>query len=146
MTIAYNKFNDFTEQLMRGVHDWDAHVFRVALTNTAPSATDASWLPGTTAPPPAAANGYPAGGIVTTISIAETAGTTTIQGTQAVFTAAGGTIGPFRYIILYNDTSSSPADACIAWWDYGSSQTINDTESFTFQFNSASPGTILTIA
>jgi len=41
-TSAWNKYQDFTEQLIRGVHDWDAHVFKVALTNTAPTATHAS--------------------------------------------------------------------------------------------------------
>jgi hypothetical protein len=32
---AYNKFQDFSEQLIRGVHDWDVHTFKIALTNTA---------------------------------------------------------------------------------------------------------------
>lgn len=143
---AFNKFQDFSEQLIRGVHDWDLHVFNVALTNTLPSATDVSWLPGTTAPAPVAANGYTAGGNATTISIAEAAGTTTVQGTQVVFTATAGGIGPFRYAILYNDTATSPVDAVIGWFDYGSSITLADTESLTIQFNSTSPGTILTLA
>jgi hypothetical protein len=143
---AYNKFQDFSEQLIRGVHDWDAHTFKIALSNTAPTATDASLATGGAHPPPAAANGYTAGGTATTISIAEVTGTTTVQGTQVVFTATAGGIGPFRYAILYNDTATSPADALIAWWDYGSSITLADTETFTVQFNSTSPGTILTIA
>jgi hypothetical protein len=142
---TYNKFNDFTEQLIRGVHDWDAHTFKVALTNTAPAASDVSWST-TPHPAPAAANGYPAGGAATTVSVSETGGTTTVQGTQVVFTASGGQIGPFRYAILYNDTSTSPVDAAIAWWDYGSSITLNDTETFTVKFNNASPGTIFTLA
>lgn len=141
---TYNKFQDFSEQLVRGVHDWDAHTFKIALTNTAPTATDASFST-TPHPAPAAANGYTAGGTATTITIAETTGTTTVQGTQVVFTAAGGNLGPFRYAILYNDTATAPADAAIAWWDYGSSITLADTETFTVQFNSATPGTIFTL-
>lgn len=141
---AYNKFQDFTEQLVRGVHDWDAHTFKIALTNTAPTATQTTWNV-TDHPAPVAANGYTAGGTATTIAVSETTGTTTVTGTQVVFTATAGGIGPFRYAILYNDTATSPADAAIAWWDYASSITLADTETFTVKFNNTSPGTIFTL-
>jgi len=141
---TYNKFQDFSEQLVRGVHDWDAHTFKIALTNTAPTATQTTWNT-TDHPAPAAANGYTAGGTATTIAISETTGTTTVTGTQVVFTATAGGIGPFRYAILYNDTATSPADAAIAYWDYGSSVTLADTETFTVKFNNTSPGTIFTL-
>jgi hypothetical protein len=141
---TYNKFQDFSEQLVRGVHDWDANTFKIALTNTAPAATDTSWNL-TAHPAPAAANGYTAGGTATTVTISETSGTTTVQGTQVVFTATAGGIGPFRYAILYNDTATSPADASIAYWDYGSSVTLADTETFTVKFNNTTPGTIFTL-
>ena len=146
MAATYNKFQDFSEQLIRGVHDWNTHVFKVVLTNTAPTTTQASLDTTTDHPPPIAVNGYTVGGSPTTISISEIDGMTTVQGTQAVFTAAGGAIGPFRYVILYNDTATSPANALIAWWDYGSAITLNNTETFTVQFNNASPGTIFTLA
>ena len=142
---TYNKFQDFSEQLARGVHDWDAHTFKIALTNTAPVATQTTWNT-TDHPAPAAANGYTAGGTVTTISISETTGTTTVSGTQVVFTASGGNLGPFRYAILYNDTATSPADAAVAWWDYGSSVTLADTETFTVKFSNTTPGAIFTLA
>ena len=142
---AYNKFQDFSEQLVRGVHDWDAHTFKIALTNTAPVATQVSLDTVTNNPAPAAANGYTAGGTATTIAISETTGTTTVTGTQVVFTATAGGIGPFRYAILYNDTATSPADALIAYWDYASSITLADTETFTVKFNNTTPGTIFTL-
>lgn len=142
---SYNKFNDFSEQLVRGVHDWDAHTFKVALTNTAPTASQTTWNV-TDHPAPAAANGYTAGGTATTITVSESAGTTTVQGTQVVFTATAGGIGPFRYAVLYNDTATSPADAAIAWFDYGSALTLAAGETLTVQFNSASPGNIHTVA
>lgn len=143
---TYNKFQDFSEQLARGVHDWDAHTFKIALTNTAPLATQTTWNT-TDHPAPAAANGYTAGGTATTISISESSGTTTVSGTQVVFTASGGQIGPFRYVILYNDTATSPADAAIAWWDYGNpGVTLNDTETFTVKFSNTTPGAIFTLA
>lgn len=52
-------------------------------------------------------------------------------------TASGGTVGPFRYVVLYNDTPASPADPLIAWWDYGSALTLNDTETFTIDFGAS---------
>jgi len=141
---TYNKFQDFSEQLVRGVHDWDAHTFKIALTNTAPTATQTTWNL-TDHPAPAAANGYTAGGTATTIAVSETSGTTTVTGTQVVFTATAGGIGPFRYAVLYNDTATSPADAAIAYWDYASSVTLADTETFTVKFNNTTPGTIFTL-
>ena len=142
---TYNKFQDFAEQVAKGVHDFSTHTYKEALTNTEPVATHVSLDTVTNHPAPAAANGYTAGGTATTISTAEASGTMTISGTQVVFTSTG-TLGPFRYAILYNDDATSPADAVVAWWDYGSEITLNDTETFTLKFNNASPGTILTLA
>lgn len=144
-TSSWNKFQDASEQLVRGVHDWDAHTFKVALTNTAPVATQTTWNT-TDHPAPAAANGYTAGGTATTIGISESSGTTTVTGTQIVWTATAGGLGPFRYAVLYNDTATSPADAAIAYFDYGSSITLGDGETFTLKFNNASPGTMFTLA
>lgn len=138
---SYNKFNDFSEQLIRGVHDWDAHTFKVLLTNTAPVASNAVKADLTEI---TAGSGYTAGGTATTITISETSGTTTVQGSQVVFTASGGSIGAFRYAVLYNDSATS--DNLVAWWDYGSAVTLADGESFTVKFNNADPGTILTLA
>lgn len=143
---TFNKFQDFSEQLARGVHDFDAHTFKVALTNTLPVNTQVSLDTVTNHAAPAAANGYTAGGSATTITISETTGTTTVNGTQVVFTATAGGIGPFRYAILYNDTATSPADALIGWWDYASSVTLADTETFTVRFSNTTPGAIFTLA
>jgi hypothetical protein len=140
---TYNKFQDFSEQLIRGVHDFDAHVFKVALTNSAPLATNTQLSNITQI---SAGNGYTTGGNTTTITVSETTGTTTVSGTEVVFTASGGPMAAFRYAVLYNDSATSPADALIAWWDYGSSLTLQDTETFTVRFSNASPGAILTLA
>lgn len=142
---TYNKFQDFAEQIAKGVHNFASHTFKVALTNTAPVATQTSLDTVTNHPAPAAANGYTAGGTATTITTSESAGTMTVQGTSVTFTASGGNLGPFRYIILYNDSATSPADALIAYADYGSSITLADTETFTVSFNNATPGTIFTL-
>jgi hypothetical protein len=138
---AYNKFQDTVEQMVNGTHDFDTHVFKVALTNTLPVNTNTILANITQI---SAGNGYTTGGNTTTVTLSETGGTATVQGTQVVFTASGGAIGPFRYAVLYNDTAAS--DNLIAWWDYGSAVTLNDGETFTVKFNNTTPGTIFTLA
>lgn len=144
---AYNKFQDFVEQVLLAKHDFSAagHVFRIYLSNAAPSASldavkaDLAEIAG--------GNGYTAGGDDTQNTLAEAAGTATVTGTKVVWTASGGTIGPFQYVVLYNDTQTSPADPLVAWWDYGSALTLQIGETFTVKFNNGDPtGTIFTLA
>jgi hypothetical protein len=127
---AYNKYQDFVEQLIEGVHDFDLHVFKVALSNTAPDASDAGLADASEI---VAGNGYSAGGTATTISTSEAAGTAKVVGTDVTFTASGGSIGPFRYAILYNDTAVG--DPLIAYWDYGTNLTLTSGNSFTVDFD-----------
>lgn len=139
---TYNKFYDFSEQLTNGVQNFISDTYKIMLVNSpAPVATNSIKADLTEI---SSGNGYTAGGTATTVAISETTGTTTVTGTQVVFTASGGSIGPFRYAVLYNDTSASKN--LVAWWDYGSSITLADTETFTVKFNNASPGTIFTLA
>lgn len=142
---AYNKFQDFVEQLLTGGHNFTAagHVFRIYLSNAAPSAAldavkaDLAEIAG--------GNGYTAGGEDTQNTLAEAAGTATVTGTKVVWTASGGQIAQFRYVVLYNDTHAS--DALVAWWDYGSALDVLDGETFTVKFNNGDPtGTIFTCA
>ena len=94
-----------------------------------------------------AGNGYTAGGEDTTNTYSEASGTGTLAGTKVVWTAAGGTIGPFRYVVLYNDTPTSPADPLIGWWDHGSAVTLAAGETYSVKFNnSETTGNIITIA
>ena len=138
---TYTKFQDFSEQLVEGIHDWDAHTFKVLLTLTAPVVTNTVKADLTEI---AGGNGYTAGGATTTIATSETTGTTTVTGTEVTWTASGGAIANFRYAVLYNDTSAS--DNLVAFWDYGSTVTVATGETFTAKFNNASPGTIFTLA
>ena len=142
-TSAWNKFNDFSEQLVRGVHDFDANTFKVVLTNSAPTAantilTDITQI--------ANGGGYTTGGETTTITIAEVSGTTTVSGTEIVWTGSGAGFGPFRYAVLYNDTAAN--DPLIAWFDYGSPgiTLVGAGETFTLKFDNANPGTMFTLA
>ena len=130
---TFVKYNSFVDEVSKAGHNLQTAVCKVALTNTAPTpASDTVWNT-TVAPPPAAGSGYTAGGnTLTTTSAATTAGVFKLVLADSVFTAAGGTIGPFRYAILYNSTASNKL---IGSYDYGSSITLNDTETFTVDFD-----------
>ena len=130
---AFNKFNQFVQDMASGVHQFQtgtSHVLKVLLTNTAPVATNSVKADLTEI---SAGNGYTAGGTtVGTITGAQTSGTMKVSGgTDPVITASGGSIGPFRYAVLYNDTPTSPADPLIGWWDYGSSISLSSGDSLT---------------
>lgn len=139
---AANKFQQFVEDLAKKVHNLDSDTLKVLLTNTAPVATNAVKADLTEI---SAGNGYSAGGTAVANQDAEqTTGTLKLVGDDVVFTASGGSIGPFRYVVLYNDTPTSPADPLILWWDYGSSITLASGETFTVDFDATNG--ILTIA
>jgi len=131
---TFNKFDSFVEAVAEGTHNLGSDTLKLALTNTAPSASDTGFLPGSSHPPPASTNGYTAGGnTVTVSSSAQTSGVYKLVCADSTFTASGGDLGPFRYVILYNDTAAS--DEVIGYWDYGSSVTLADTETFTVDFS-----------
>lgn len=129
------KFQKFVRDLGLGVHNLDTGALKVYLTNAAPNA--ATHTVKADLADIAAGNGYVAGGADITGVYAESAGTGTLTATDVTFTASGGTIGPFRYAILYNDTPTSPADPLIQYWDYGSAITLADGETFTVDFGAS---------
>lgn len=129
---SYNKFLVFTKDLIEGKHNFASNTFKVMLTNTAPVNTNSVKADLTEI---SAGNGYTAGGTATTITSSTSSGVAKVTGTDIVFTASGGTVGPFRYAVLYNDTQTSPAKPLVSWWDYGSSITLNDTETLTVDFD-----------
>lgn len=141
---VFSKHNDFVEQLLLGKHVFGTHVFKCLLTNTAPTAANSVKADLVEI---AAGNGYTAGGADAQLTVAEAAGTATVTGTKIVWTAAGGTIGPFRYVDLYNDTQTAPADPLVGWWDYGAAITLQIGETFSVKFNnSETTGTVFTLA
>ncbi|MDR7034485.1 hypothetical protein [Mesorhizobium sp. BE184] len=130
---SFVKFNAFVENVAEKVHNLGADTLKVMLTNTAPSAANAVKADLTEI---AAGNGYTAGGAAATISSsAQASGVYKLVLADVVITASGGSIGPFRYAVLYNDTPTSPADPLIGYWDYGSSLTLANGESLTVDFD-----------
>lgn len=125
---TFTKFNSFVEALAEKVHNLGSDTLKVALTNTAPNATDTQLSNITQI---SAGNGYTTGGSTTTqSSSAESSGTYKLVLGDVVFTASGGAMAQFRYAVLYNDTATN--DELIGYWDYGSAVDLASGETFTF--------------
>lgn len=137
---TFNAFNAFANHLARGYHDFHAtaaaDTLRIYLSNTAPSASgdnDKADLAEI-----ANGNGYATGGQDVGNAISWTAATDVAAITSATglsWTATGGAIASFRYVVLYNDTHAS--NILIGWWDYGSQVALAAGESFTVDFGTS---------
>jgi len=121
---THNKLQQHIEDLYNGVHNFASHQFTVALTNSSPVATNSVLADITEISYTNASSRNLVKG-----SSGQTAGTFTHLFNDLTITASGGTVGPFRYVVFYNNTPTSPLDPLIGWYDYGSSITLNDTES-----------------
>lgn len=131
---SFNKFQPFVENLAEKVFNLGSDTLKVLLTNSAPAAANGVKSDLTEI---SAGSGYTAGGATASISSsAQTSGTYKLVLGDVTITASGGSIGPFRYAVLYDDTAAS--DQLIGYWDYGSSITLADGESITVDFDPSS--------
>jgi hypothetical protein len=139
---VFNKFHTFVEHIAEGVHNLQTGALKVLLTNTAPTAANSVRADLIEL---AAGNGYTTGGATATVaSSAQTSGTYKLVLDDPPTWTATGSMGPFRYAVLYNDTPTSPADPLIGWWDYGASITLAAGETFRVDFDPTSG--VLTLA
>lgn len=140
---AFNKFEAFVEAVAEKLHDLGADEFYVQLLATAPDgAADAveTDLPADLG----TGNGYTSGGLTvgTATGSAQTGGTYKLDIADKVITASGGSIGPFRYVVLLNNTAA--AKNLIGYYDYGSALTLLDSETLTIDFDGTNG--VLTLA
>lgn len=130
---TYNKFHAFVEALSEKVHNLGSDTLKVYLTNNTPdAAADAVFADLAEITP---GNGYTAGGnVATQTSSSQTGGIyKLVLADPATWTATGGSIGPFRYAVLYNSTTAS--GNLIGWWDYGTSITLGAGDTFAVDFD-----------
>ena len=149
---SFNKFNQFVQDIGRGVLNLNSDTLNDTLTNTSPNAADIKYN-STTSPPQiqstsnapelANGNGFTTGGsTVGSTAYSQTSGTATLSGNNVVWTATGN-MGPFRYVCEYDASSGTTSTrSLIGWWDYGSSVTLLSGETFTVNHSA----NILTIA
>lgn len=126
-----NFTNAFKENIAEAVHNLQTGALTLALTNTAPTAAGTAVLADITQ----ISYTNLSSRVLTVSSSAQTSGTYRLIINDLTLTATGGSVGPFRYIVLFNDTPTSPADPVIGWYDYGSSITLADGESLVVDFD-----------
>jgi len=137
--VAYNKFHIFGQHLLLGDHDFENDSIQVYLSDTTPETSGDKGKADLTEI--SAGNGYAAGGLDVASSLVEdgtSGGLWHASATDVVWSASGGTIATFQYVVLYNDTTTTgteaTSDALIAWWNYGSAVILNDGDTFTVDF------------
>ena len=137
-----SKFNPFVNWLAQANTNLHADTLKVFLTNTAPVATNSIYSDISTNDL-STANGYTAGGATASLSSdGQTSGTYKLVLSNVTWTATG-TVGPFRYAVLYDSTPASNK-SLILFWDYGSSVTLASGDTFTVSFDATNG--VLTIA
>lgn len=127
---AFNKFNSFVEAMAEKVHNLGSDQIVVALcaAANAPVATNSQLSNLTQASYTNCSSRN-----ITTTSSSQSSGTYKLVLADLVLTASGGSVGPFRYLVLYNDTATN--DELIGWYDYGSDVTLANGETFTIDFD-----------
>ena len=134
---AFNKFNCFTEDLAEKVHNLGADALTIALcaSANAPVATNTVLANLTQISYSNVVTTPNASRVIGVTSSAQTSGTYKLVLPDMTITATGGAIAAFRYVVIYNDTPTSPADPLIGWYDYGSDLTLATGESLLIDFD-----------
>lgn len=146
---TFTKINDFVEQLGLARHNLSTGTLKVALnrSDAAGGAGAAVTAADTVLADIVQPTGTSYAPIDTQNTFAESGGTATLTGTKCVFTAGAADWQSFRYVVLYNDDTSTPTDQLIGFWDYLSDLTLGNAETFSVKFNNSdTTGTILTLA
>jgi hypothetical protein len=130
---VYSKFNQFVEDMAEGVHTCSTDQFTVALcaAANAPVATN-SVLADLTQISYTNLSSRD----LTTASSGQTSGTFTQLFSDLVLTASGA-VATFRYVVIYNNTPTLPADPLVCWYDYGSDLTLASGETLTIDFTTS---------
>lgn len=128
---TFVKFNKFVLNLAHKVFNFNTDTLKVALSNSAPTASTNNQLSDITE----ISYTNLSARTITTTSSTQTSGTYKLVLADLVLTASGGSVAAFRYVIIYDDTATN--DELVGYYDYGSSLTLNDTDTFTIDFDAS---------
>jgi hypothetical protein len=134
-SVTFVFTRQFTEDVMKGVHDFSADTFKLALVNSAGADTNSALADLTEISYTNLSSRTLAG-----VTAEQTTGVAPLTFTDHVLTASGGAVAAFRTIYVYNDTSTG--DKLVGYWDYGSSLTLADTNFLTIDGSASGMGTI----
>lgn len=129
---TFNKFNCFARDLSKGVHNLSTDVFKLRITNVAPTATMDKISCITTV---ATGNGWS-----TDVTLAIADATASVATYALFFTdvtieaSAGTSMADFRYVVIYN--SKDATNHLVGWYDYGTVVALASGEKFVVDFDS----------
>ena len=128
---TYNKINSFVADICNKVHNLASDTLQIALTATAnaPVATNTVLANLTQI-----AYTNLSTQVITTTSSTQTSGTYKLVLAQLTLTASGA-VATFQYVVVFNQTSVTPTDALICWFDYGSAVTLANGDQFVVGFD-----------
>ena len=126
---TYNKFQCFVEDLAEGKHNLGSDTLKVAFSNAtnAPSASAHVKLADITTVSVSNLDSV----TLSVSSSSQTSGTYKLVVADKTLTASGA-VGPFQYVIIYNDTAAN--DPLICYFDYGSEVTLAKDDTFKLDF------------
>lgn len=127
---TWNKFHAWVKNMVT-VANLDTDQFTIALTNTAPVAANSVLADITEISYTNLSSRN-----ITTTSSSQTGGVYTLVLQNLTLTASG-SVPSFRYVVIYDNTPTSPLDPVVSWLDYGSSITMANGETFTVDFTGA---------
>lgn len=136
MAVSFTKVNSFVQYLCTEDIDLDGGGLTLALSNSAINATATS-ISGVTQ----IGYGRLSSRVIVTTTASQTAGTFKLCATDHVLTASG-TVPTWRYAAIYDNSSTN--DRLIAIYDNGSTVSMTNSDTFTFNFSSANG--LLTLA
>lgn len=102
---AVTLFNEFPEELLKGTHDFDTHVFKVAFITTLPTATQAT--PALADFTEVSGSNYTAGGITLTMVVSRSTNVSTVDSSvdpEWIQNASGP--NNIKAGLIYNDTDA----------------------------------------
>ena len=131
---TYTKYQDYIQQLHTGIHNWTAAgaTFKAVIHSDAPTVATDDELADLTQ---VTGTGYTAGGEDIQNDMTETSGTATITAVDVTWTASAGDWGAGQYVSIHNDTSTG--DKLVCSYNYGSSFTLANGESFSVDFGAS---------
>lgn len=139
---SFVKVNDFVEYAVEGMN-LGSDTLIVALSNTDPTAGTNVTADGNGVLANISQISYSnlSSRTLASVTSAQSSGTYKLSAADLTLTASGGSVAAFRYVVIYNDTVTN--DPVIGYYDYGSSLTLNDGDTFTIDIGSNG---ILTLA
>lgn len=148
-TWTFTPINDWLDN-MANVADMNGDTFKIALTNTAPGSE--------TSDPTADGNGVVANiteiaytnytdsltvdRTLESVTSTQIGGIYTFDCADFTITALGGPIPTFRYLYIFDDTPTSPADPLVGVWDAGAAVDLNDGDTLNVNINASGIFTI----